>query len=56
MTEPEPLYRDEDWLRSRYWNDGLKMEAIGEDCGVSKQTIHRWMKKLNISRRSRMST
>lgn len=47
----EKDYKSKIWLHYKYWNRRESMGNIGEICGVSKNTIHYWMKKFNISRR-----
>ena len=49
----EPRYHDAEWLFERYWVDGLTQTEIADECGVSQQTICRWMAKHDIERRSR---
>lgn len=41
-------YRDKEWLRSRYWDDGLSQAEIAELCGCSKETIRRWMNRHDL--------
>jgi 5-methylcytosine-specific restriction endonuclease McrA len=44
-------YRDADWLRRRYHDDGATQREIAEECGVSSRTIRKWMKKYDIETR-----
>lgn len=43
-------YRNENWLRKKYEEEGLSGPQIAEFCGVSDRTIYRWMDKFNIQR------
>lgn len=44
-------YRDEEWLRQQYWEEGPTQREIAEKCGVSARAIRKWMKKFDIERR-----
>lgn len=44
----EPRYRNEDWLREQYVEEGLTQREIGELCGVSHQTISEWLDRFEI--------
>lgn len=44
-------YRDENWLREQYWEEGLTQREIAEKCGVSARAIRKWMKRFDIERR-----
>lgn len=46
-------YRDAEWLRSRYWDDGMTYAEMADECDVSVSTIQDWMNKHDIDRRSR---
>jgi len=46
-------YRNEEWLRNKYWEEELRQKQIAKLCGIDRKTIQKWMKKLNIPRRSR---
>jgi len=43
---------DRDTLYDLYWNKGLSVRQIGKIVGKDESTIRRWMKKLDIPRRS----
>jgi len=47
----EPRYRDETWLRERYWGDGMTQREIAEECDVSARTIGKYMSKFGIETR-----
>lgn len=47
----ERPYRDADWLRRRYHDDGATQREIAEECGVSPTTIRDWMKRHDIETR-----
>ncbi len=44
-------YRDEEWLREKYWEDGLSISDIAEECDALESTIWKWMRRFNIERR-----
>ena len=46
-------YRNRNWLYGKYWNKGLNLQQIGNLCGTSRQLIHQWMQKFDITRRTR---
>lgn len=46
-TRPSPVF-----LRSEYWDKGLSAHQIGRTLGVSANTIRRWMRQMNIDRRT----
>jgi|APHM01.1.fsa_nt_gi hypothetical protein len=46
-----PDYKDPDWLRDQYVIQGKSMYQLGEQCGVSGQTIRYWIQKHNIETR-----
>jgi DNA-binding transcriptional regulator LsrR (DeoR family) len=43
--------RDPDWLRERYHADGQTLAQIGDELGVSNQTVRRRMDEHGIERR-----
>ena len=45
-------YNNKNWLQKKYLEEKLSTIQIGELCGVTFSTIHKWMIKHNISRRS----
>jgi len=45
-------YRDPKWLLKHYVELNKTMKTMATELGVSHQTIHRWMKKHGIERRS----
>lgn len=45
-------YRDETWLRKKYWDEGLSLRKIAELGGISVYTIFHWMKENRIPRRN----
>lgn len=46
-----PRYRDEEWLWRRYWEDCRTLAEMGDECGVTGNTIQNWMDKHDIPRR-----
>lgn len=44
-------YREEDWLRARYWADGMSLGEIADAVGVSDDTVRRWMVRHGVERR-----
>ena len=51
MADNSEIYKDPDWLREKYWEEGLGTKEIGEVADVSAGTILRWMRKHDIERR-----
>ena len=51
MQVNRPKYRDKEWLRQKYWDERLSMDAIGKECGVTAMTIRDWLIKHDIERR-----
>jgi len=47
------MYKNRDWLYNQYWNKKKSAYQIAKKCKVFPGTIYYWMKKLNISFRSR---
>ena len=47
------IYKDKDWLYQKYWKEELSTIGISKLSGCSHRTICKWMKKFNISRRTR---
>jgi len=45
-------YQDADWLRRKYWNERLSLPQIAQKAAVCIGTIHYWMKKHGIGRRT----
>lgn len=45
-------YRDKEWLEEKYVDERLTIKEIANLANCSTGTIHRWMKKKGISRRS----
>lgn len=46
------LYRDPDWLRRKYHDEGLTQAEIASECSVSPRTIRRYMTKFDIETRT----
>jgi len=46
-------YTDESWLREKYHKEQLSTQEVAELCGVSKETIRRWLDNHNIGTRDR---
>lgn len=45
-------FMDGDWLRRKYWNEGLSQSEIGRIIGCPSPTIHHAMVRLGIPRRT----
>lgn len=50
-SQAEGRYKNKDWLRKKYWDEELTVDEIGEECGVSGQTINYWRDKHGIDAR-----
>ena len=46
------LYQDRDWLHTKYWDEELSLKEISGLANTNPETIHRWMVRNNIARRS----
>ena len=47
----EPKYRDEEWLRERYVEEGLTQKEISNLCDCCQHTISVWLRKHDIQTR-----
>lgn len=47
-SEPKPLYHNKEWLREKYFEEGLTQEEMGSLAGVSQTCIGRNMRKQGI--------
>ena len=48
----ERLYQNKDWLRGKYWGEGLTLHQVGKLCNTSYATIWNWLKRHNLPMRS----
>lgn len=46
-------HQSPDWLRKKYWDEGLLLREMAALESVGITTIHNWMKKFGIRRRNR---
>ena len=46
-------YNDKETLRKLYWDEKMTLKEIAEKAEVTDKTVHNWMKKHGIERRSR---
>lgn len=46
-------YKDEDWLRREYHENGRLLADIAEECGVTRGSVTYYMDKFGIERRTR---
>ena len=53
MSESKPKYHDPEWLRQKYWEEGMSAPQIADEVGVSDGAIRKWMKRHDIPRRSK---
>lgn len=49
---PTLLYQNKEWLKNKYINEKFPIYQIAKLCRISHRTIHRWMIKYDIPRRS----
>lgn len=47
------LWRDEDWLREKYLDEGKTMIELQEEAGCSLSTLSKWMHRFNIPMKPR---
>lgn len=50
-SRPDAKYKDADYLREKYWGEGMSLNEIGDDCDSNSVTILGWMKRHDIPRR-----
>lgn len=50
-SDPDPRYRDPEWLRTRYHREELTQREMAERCGVSPSTVRKWMRRHGIETR-----
>ena len=48
----EPKYRDEEWLREQYIEQGKSTYDIADECGCDNTTVRRWMERHDVKRRT----
>ena len=51
--KPTGSYRNAEWLRTAYVEEGLTMQQLADMFGVTPMTINDWLKKHNIETRGR---
>ena len=47
------VYRNELWLREKYWDEGLTLQEMADLTTVTLRTIANWMEKHDIPRRGK---
>lgn len=47
-TPAKQVYRDADWLRREYQDNGRTLRELANECGVDKDTIRRWLARHEI--------
>ena len=47
------LYKNKEWLRARYLDDGLSVHKVGKLVGVTGSTIHSWLKTYRVPMREK---
>lgn len=48
----EQFYKNRDWLKQKYEIEKLSLTDMAKICGTCIQTIHNWLKKFKIKRRT----
>lgn len=48
---PEGKHTDPEWLRERYHTDGMTLQEVADEAGVSVSQVHKWMDDYGIERR-----
>jgi hypothetical protein len=51
-TEPGPPYRDPEWLRRMYVDEGLSYDQIADIAGCAQATVMKWARRHGIKSRS----
>jgi hypothetical protein len=49
-TNGVAAYKDREWLRKRYYDDGLEQNEIAAQAGVSSHTIRSWIRKHKLQK------
>jgi len=49
----DKLYKNEEWLRARYLDDGLSVHKVGKLVGVAGCTISRWLREYGVPMREK---
>lgn len=52
-TPKNDNYKNKAWLKKRYLVDKKTVTAIGNECGVSYQTIYNWLVRFELIRNGR---
>lgn len=55
MADPvtgDPIYRDPEWLREKYWEEEMSLNEMAEEAGCAYNAVWRWMDKHDIERRT----
>lgn len=54
ITGDSPPYHNAEWLRQKYWDEGLSAYKIAvlPECKCGRTTIDKWLRRHNIPRRS----
>jgi transposase len=47
-------YKDEEWLKQQYWDNGKSQNQIARELDENPGTIHYWMEKYDIETRDRI--
>ncbi len=50
MVNGQSMYKDRDWLQEHYITKGLSHEDMASIAGVSKHTIHAWIRKHGLQK------
>lgn len=48
-----PDYKNKDYLRQAYVDEGKSCQDIADECGCGSSTVNRWLEKFDIDRRAR---
>ena len=54
-TQQNPQYRNPEWLRAKYLEEGMTQAEIAAECGCSPRTIGRWLDRFDIEKPSTAS-
>ena len=49
----EKKYRDKEWLRERYIEEGASMASMADECGVSSRPIQYWLEKFDLKNKQK---
>jgi predicted transcriptional regulator len=50
--DDNPKYKQEKWLYTKYWDEGLTQTEMAKEIGVTTSTISNYMRRFNVPTRT----